>query len=193
MPNTFLVSDWHANHANILNFLNSDGSRVRPFDSVEEMNETLIENHNKIVKPNDRVINLGDVAMSKSALPLISRFNGKKKLVFGNHDIFPYSEYLPYFEDIAGYHVFGDERIICSHIPISQESRGRFKLNVHGHTHCYSNQSLFYYNVCVEKTNFAPIPYDDVLKYLDTWRDALEEAMETGVGLPLDTETKIGF
>lgn len=36
--NLFLTSDSHFNHANIIKFCN------RPFDSVEEMNETLISN-----------------------------------------------------------------------------------------------------------------------------------------------------
>jgi calcineurin-like phosphoesterase family protein len=60
----------------------------RPFGSVQEMNETLIANHNALVKPDDIVWFLGDVCMGQLAdtLPLVARMNGRKYLILGNHD-----------------------------------------------------------------------------------------------------------
>lgn len=44
---TFFTSDTHFNHANIIRFCN------RPFNDVEQMNETLIANWNRVVQPED--------------------------------------------------------------------------------------------------------------------------------------------
>ena len=78
----FLCSDQHLGHARIIDLCN------RPFSSVEEMNETIIANHNRLVKPNDTVYFLGDVCMGKLAdsMPLLHRMNGVKLLILGNHD-----------------------------------------------------------------------------------------------------------
>ena len=98
-------------------------------------------------------------------------------LIKGNHDIFKLGDYTPYFRDIRSYHVtnISDKRkIIFSHIPLHEESLGRFKYNIHGHLH--GNRVLKsgivdyrYINVCVEWTNYAPIPYDTVLENLTTY------------------------
>jgi calcineurin-like phosphoesterase family protein len=53
----FFTSDTHFNHKNIIKLCN------RPFTSIEEMNEKIIENWNNIVKPEDIVWHLGDFAL----------------------------------------------------------------------------------------------------------------------------------
>lgn len=79
---TFFTSDLHLGHQNIIKYCS------RPFGSVEEMNETLISNYNEMVSESDWVYFLGDICMGKIAetLPLVSRLNGKKVLIAGNHD-----------------------------------------------------------------------------------------------------------
>jgi calcineurin-like phosphoesterase family protein len=78
----FFTSDTHFGHERIISLCN------RPFSSVEEMNEVMIERWNQVVKPYDIVYHMGDVALGKIAesLPLVGRLNGIKKLVPGNHD-----------------------------------------------------------------------------------------------------------
>ena len=78
----FYIADWHYGHANIIAYDN------RPFTSVAEMNETLIENWNKAVSPGDMVYVLGDMFWCKSseAVPVLEGLNGQKILVRGNHD-----------------------------------------------------------------------------------------------------------
>lgn len=82
MTRTWFTSDHHLGHDNIITLSG------RPFGTVEEMNEVLIERHNEVVRKNDLVWVLGDVAMGKikETLPLWARFNGRKILVAGNHD-----------------------------------------------------------------------------------------------------------
>lgn len=76
------VSDTHWGHANIIKYSN------RPFDSVEEMNEALIQNWNERVGQYDIVYHLGDFAfMPYDALKRTARrLNGVKHLILGNHD-----------------------------------------------------------------------------------------------------------
>ncbi len=80
----FWTSDTHFGHEGILRFEPVN----RPFATVEEMNEVLVERWNAVVGPQDMVYHLGDVAMGKIAdsLPVMSRLNGRKVLIPGNHD-----------------------------------------------------------------------------------------------------------
>lgn len=73
-------------HRNIITFKDDDGKLIRPFSSIEEHDETIIENHNKLVKPEDRVYFMGDIAIGRQHIQKIGRMNGRKKLIKGNHD-----------------------------------------------------------------------------------------------------------
>lgn len=83
---TFYTADLHLGHVNIISFCS------RPFASVGEMNEAIIDNWNACVSKYDRVYILGDLVLGKldETLPLVELLNGTKFLVPGNHDrVFP--------------------------------------------------------------------------------------------------------
>lgn len=83
MATVFFTSDLHFGHARICEFSG------RPFDSVEEMDEALILNWNTVVTHVDDIVwVLGDYALGDRArgLGYLSRLNGRKMLVSGNHD-----------------------------------------------------------------------------------------------------------
>lgn len=173
MSNVFLASDHHFGHKNILNFTKKDGSKVRDFSSVEEMNEHIIEKHNSVVGKYDRVYFLGDVVMNKKYMDCLERLNGKIVLIKGNHDIFELKEYVKYFEDIRGSHVFNSDtkegRIIATHIPIHLDSLDRFYANVHGHLHdgevMYGdNPDPYYFCVSMERIDYTPISLEEMKK-----------------------------
>ena len=170
MPAVFLVSDTHFGHAGVCRFLRDDGTKLRPWDSPEEMDEYMVEAWNKKVRPNDKVYHLGDVVINRRALKILALLNGDKVLIRGNHDIFRDTEYRHYFREIRAYHVMNG--MILSHIPIHSDSRGRFGTNIHGHLH--SNRVMKdgvvdtrYHCVCVEQTDFAPILFEDVIKRIE--------------------------
>lgn len=169
MSNTFLTADTHFGHKNILTFKGEDGNPIRDFNSVEEMDEHLVDCWNKVVKPKDTVYHLGDVCINRRALKTVERLNGRKILIKGNHDVFRANEYLEYFEDIRAYKIFAKHRIICSHIPIHPESLNRWDANFHGHLHAnnipfYSESGEKYYCVSVEQNNYEPISLDKMLE-----------------------------
>ena len=178
MPAVFLVSDTHFGHAGVCRFTRNDGvTKLRPWDSAEEMDEEMIRRWNERVGPKDKVYHLGDVVINRKALPILNRLNGDKVLIRGNHDIFKDEDYTPYFRSLRGYHVMNG--MILSHIPVHPESLGRFGVNIHGHTH--ANRVMRdlatcgrldvvdtrYHCVCVEQTDFAPILFEDVIKRIE--------------------------
>ncbi len=175
MPSVFLVSDTHFGHLGVCRFMRNDGvTKLRPWDTPEEMDEEMIRRWNERVRPNDKVYHLGDVVINRRALPTLARLNGDKVLIRGNHDIFRDDEYRQYFRELRAYHVMNG--MILSHIPIHTESLGRFGTNIHGHTHANrvmwedpmdgfaSKIDVRYHCVCVEQTDFAPILFEDVIK-----------------------------
>ena len=180
MPSVFLVSDTHFGHAGVCRFMRDDGvTKLRPWDSPEEMDEEMVKRWNETVKPTDKVYHLGDVVINRKALSILHRLNGDKVLIKGNHDIFKLEDYTRHFRDIRGYHVMNG--MILSHIPVHPESKGRFRCNIHGHLHSnrvmltdkYGRDRIdpFYFSVCVEQTDFRPILFEDALKRIMEQRD----------------------
>ena len=174
MPAVFLVSDTHFGHAGVCRFLREDGTKLRPWDNPEEMDEEMIKRWNDTVRPNDKVYHLGDVVINRKALKTLGRLNGDKVLIKGNHDIFRLDEYIPYFRDIRAYHVMNG--MILSHVPVHTESIARFGTNIHGHLHAnrvkmkvqfpHKETEIIdprYFNVSVEQIDFKPILFEHAL------------------------------
>ena len=175
--NLWVTSDTHFGHANMLKFLLPDGvTPMRPFGSVEEVDELMVERWNEVVRPQDHCYHLGDVAMRQDMLLKFGkRLHGHKRLVRGNHDIFRTKWYLMAgFEEIYGVRVL--DNLLMTHIPVHPQSLGRFKANVHGHIH--NNHVIEpvmkidkqtqavrwtpYLNVCVEVTNYRPLALEEL-------------------------------
>jgi len=163
-----MISDTHFGHANICNFKRADGvTPLRPWTDVHDMDEAMIERWNSRVRPTDKVYHLGDVVINRRALNTLSRLNGDKVLIKGNHDIFRMSDYSKHFRDIRGYHVLAG--MILSHIPVHDSTLYRFGTNIHGHLH--DKRVLKpgsheidprYIAVCVEQIDYTPISMEEV-------------------------------
>lgn len=181
MSNIWFTSDHHFGHKNILVF----EPEARPFKTVEEMNETLIDRWNSVVRKGDIVYHLGDFAFGKHNICIAERLNGKKRLVLGNHDSYCNRSYLQYFEKLYGIKYW--EKCILSHVPVHPNGLGqRWWVNVHGHLHSgrvmmplsYFKEGILctestvidpnYFNVSVECNNLAPVSADII-------RDAARE------------------
>jgi calcineurin-like phosphoesterase family protein len=171
MATTFLVSDTHFGHAGVTKFMRRDGvTKLRPWDSVEEMDEELVRRWNDRVRPKDKVYHLGDVVINRKSLSIMDRLNGDKVLIKGNHDIFKLEDYSKYFRDVRSCHVLNG--MILTHIPLHADSIGRFGTNIHGHLHEHrvmkSRMHFWkeidprFHCVCVEQTDYAPISLEEV-------------------------------
>jgi calcineurin-like phosphoesterase family protein len=186
MSNIFIVSDTHFGQESILRFLTPTGERMRPmWETADEMDEALVENWNKVVRPQDKVYHLGDVSMKRHKIEVVGRCNGHKRLVRGNHDIFPMKYYLPFFDEIYGTRVFDD--MILSHFPIVLDSIKDRWTCVHGHVHNNVRPGHLgpkYLNVSIEVTEWRPLAIEEVRQRIRAAREAAEriqEALDHGV------------
>jgi calcineurin-like phosphoesterase family protein len=166
MAKTFVISDTHFNHAGILEFKDYIGKPVRGFDSVEQMNQCMLDNWNDTVGPKDTVIHCGDVLFGLNKVDWLTanfaKLPGKKRLVLGNHD--NPKHLAPFFKDIQMWIDMSDKGFLFSHTPqhastLAESHRfGTGKvLNVHGHIHTNPSPEGPYKCVCVEQTNFTPV------------------------------------
>ena len=173
MPNIFLASDHHFYHDNILTFKKNDGTPLRVFNSAHEMNEYFIYKHNLVVQPCDKVYFLGDLLVSKKAqnLEILSRMNGEKILVKGNHDLCSITAYQKYFKDVRACHQL--DGMLLTHIPIHPGSLSRWDVNIHGHTHSNvvtdhnGHPDKRYFCVSMEQLDdYTPISLEQINKRL---------------------------
>jgi calcineurin-like phosphoesterase family protein len=184
--NIHFTSDLHLLHKNILVLCK------RPFSDVEQMNQTLIDNWNSVVKENDIVFNLGDFCWSESADlwgEFINRLNGRQALIMGNHDS------RKTLEKISKRYLLLDDEDYESGKPVESERldklfliRERLELrhngerymldhyptqhyngNYHsvrlltGHTHEKDScYSPSHYSVCVERNNYRPVSLHEI-------------------------------
>ena len=158
---TFFVSDHHLGHEKILNFTG------RPFKTIQEMEDGLVAAHNAVVGPNDLVYFLGDFALINKSVEelrrLLSRFNGIKVLIMGNHDGDP-QNYLD-----AGFVAVFPHAIVFDNFIISHEPAhlygGNF-YNIHGHQHGAPlwDKSGRHFDCSVEALNYTPIKWSEILE-----------------------------
>ena len=88
MHKNYFISDPHWGQHNIITFEDDKGHILRPFKSIEQHDDFIIDNINRLVRPMDKLFILGDVVMNRRMLVILDRINTKKRiLIRGNHDI----------------------------------------------------------------------------------------------------------
>lgn len=160
---TFYISDTHFNHVNIIKYCN------RPFKTVEDMNETIIKRWNMMVNKNDIVYHLGDFALAnkETTQELVSRLNGKIRLVRGNHDTHNNQWYRDCgFEEVYDHPIIIKDFIVLSHEPLPFVMNQVY-INLYGHVHTSpmfetcGKQSVC---LCVERHNYRPVREETIIE-----------------------------
>lgn len=185
----YYISDLHFDHTNVIKFDN------RPFNSVEEMNNTLIHNWNSVVKKSDIVYVLGDFCFGNTERTneIFNKLNGKIILIRGNHDRILHTQanknkvlqMVDYKEvkDIA----FGKEyRVYMSHyfMPLFRSHRYPDSVHLYGHVH-NSDEWEFCKEVAEQaksryKTNAKYFNVGCMLEYMNYTPRTLEQILEHG-------------
>lgn len=188
----YFTSDTHFGHANIIKFCE------RPFKDFAHMDEALIANWNETVTPDDHIYHLGDLAMGSFERwdGILSRLNGHKHLVIGNHDrIFAKESpnrrakfqpvYEGWFETITESAIIGinGETVNMSHFPYNGDSHDGDRYDdmrlhdngnvlLHGHTHAAtkttrSNIDTLQIHVGVDAWGYKPVSENQIVAIMD--------------------------
>ena len=126
------ISDLHIGHPQALIYDN------RPFQSLDEMKQAIIDNWNSAVAEGDVTYILGDMFWSNAEAPEVLRqLKGEKHLILGNHDR-PSSEMKKHFASVEQLKTVNDNgrQVVLCHYPIAHwknEDHGAFHL--YGHIH----------------------------------------------------------
>ena len=158
------------------------------------MDERLIENYNSVVNNFDTVIFVGDVFFCNypTAKDIMSRLNGTKILVRGNHDSEPSTMYKLGFDFVCENMrmKIGKTRVNVCHYPYLKkpwnhyfkyliDKNYKYKANsykripddglflIHGHTHRTEQIQGREINVCVEAWDYKPVPITNISSLID--------------------------
>ena len=164
----FFTSDHHWGHRNIIRYSN------RPFNSVNEMDEVLIQNWNSVVQKGDVVYHLGDIFLCEPgyAIDIRNRLNGQIYLIRGNHERTAEQVYRS-FVWIKDYfklkvndndHPYGRQEIAMFHYPIASWDKHHHGC-WHLHGHCHSNHNPWKSEHMPNARSFD-IGVDSVAEYL---------------------------
>lgn len=168
--NVWLITDTHFDHKNIIQYCN------RP----EDFSQQIIDNWNKLVKPDDIVLHLGDVAWPKFYQEhSFKELPGKKILIRGNHDEGSIFYFMNHGFDFACDAV--DLKVDGLKLRFTHEPcvTAHFDVNVHGHLHLLELSDAetvgCYYDISMEKMGFyGPLQLSRMLplfkKAYNKWR-----------------------
>ena len=171
----FFSSDYHFNHSKPFIY------EPRGFTSVLEMNDIILENHNKIIRPNDDIYLLGDLSLGDldNSLKYIKQLNGHLHLVRGNHCTDRRWEAYCKLPNVvecenAIYLKYGKQNYYLSHYPTITSNHDYDKplpqrlLNLCGHTHTKDKwqdaDKGFIYHVEVDAHNCYPVSIDTIIQ-----------------------------
>ena len=173
----FFTSDTHFFHANVISY------NDRPFDSVKQMNQTLINNWNRMVRKGDVIFHLGDFAFGgkKHWNSILGQLNGKIYLVLGNHDMNSFKWALAErFEQVAleMYAIIDGQHIRLAHEPFLCYGGSDHNVwQLFGHVHSRENKNGPYadrlsmllplqYDVGVDNNDYTPVSFEQVREIL---------------------------
>jgi calcineurin-like phosphoesterase family protein len=181
----YFTSDQHFSHFNIIKYCN------RPFSTIEEMNDTIIDNYNQLITPNDTCYMMGDFAMKGSYSYLCSlmwRLNGKKHYILGNHDNQAHFQQMVNDKVIESCNqVLGvsinKQYIWMSHYPHltwNKSHHGSWCTHGHNHSSIKPQASPFRVDVGVDAWDYKPVSFDQLVEYKKQLEDK-QKALEYGV------------
>lgn len=164
LRNIFIVSDTHFGHANILKFTDSTtGERIRPmFNSLEEMDEFMVDRWNSVVKDEDIVYHLGDVYYDQGHR-VLPRLKGRKRLILGNHDNGKASYIQCNFQKVLMWRMFPEFNCVLTHVPIHESSMYKVQYNLHGHIHQNKSPTEQHINCSVEVQDYTPRSIEELV------------------------------
>lgn len=176
--NTFVISDTHAFHKNIVKGCSEweDTSKCRDFPTIDEHNQVLADNINRVVGQQDRIIHLGDwsfggVDKIKLFRDMINCTN--IELLFGNHDTHiqndPQLQKLFTRCDMFRTTKIDGQMVVLCHYALQvweNNHRGWWCLHGHSHNNLNHDNDGKILDVSPEGHNFTPWSMDEIRDYM---------------------------
>jgi len=174
---TWFTADAHFGHSRVIEYAK------RPFASVEEMDQTMINNWNSVVGKQDIVYYLGDFSFYKDqqkTVDVINKLNGSEiHLILGNHDKHMKTFVKEKFTSVQHYkeiyvpdsecHLPKGQMIVLMHYAMrvfNKSHRGVIQLYGHSHGTLPGNSQQL--DVGVDSWNFTPVSYEQIKEKLKT-------------------------
>lgn len=154
----WFTSDTHFGHANIIEYCN------RPFKDVDDMENKIVKNWNKVVKPEDVVFHLGDFIFRGKPSEIKKKLNGKIILIKGNHD----SHNDSIIDEIAIYH--GGMDWVLIHDPALTTFTNVICGHVHEAWKVKKIKDRVMINVGVDVNNYTPVNIEQILKAIQDYK-----------------------
>ena len=152
----FFVADSHFNHTNIIRYCN------RPFDSVEAMNQTIIDNLNAVVMPKDVLYHLGDFSFGPQNV-FREQINCQNIiLVKGNHDKQIQHSLFVTVKDMVEFNGSGCNIVLCHYSMRVWNKAHHGSWSLFGHSHGTLEDYYMSFDCGVDTNNFKPYSLDDV-------------------------------
>lgn len=152
-----MTADEHYSHHNIIKYTN------RPFQSVDEMNETLINNFNQIVPKDGTTIHAGDFYLGPFKTrevygKIISRLNGSHIFMMGSHDKWLNGP----APEIVEINVEGQSVIICHYCMRTWAKSHYNSWHLYGHSHGTLEPIGKSWDIGVDNNAFHPLSFMDL-------------------------------
>lgn len=181
----FFTADTHFGHEWIVGFNN------RPYSSIKDMDQGLIDNWNEVVPRDGLTFVLGDIGFTSEEriVEIFNQLQGHKILIRGNHDKNYKEQTLQaIFSEIHEllYIRVTDERaekfnymVLCHYPMLDWVSSFRGAWQLFGHVHTReieafntfkSNQFAHQYDVGVDNNNYHPVSFYQVKEIIEEQR-----------------------
>jgi len=159
--NIWFTADQHLGHQNIIRHCN------RPFQTIQEMDDTLIANWNSRVARGDLVYHVGDIIFRSANHPIqyLRRLNGKIHLFRGNHDrgmLKQCSQHFVAIDDLKTIKVDGEKIVLCHYAMRVWDSSHRGALHLFGHSHGRLPPYGLSFDVGVDSHDFHVWSWDEI-------------------------------
>jgi len=149
---TFITSDTHYSHANICKATTSWDAGYRDFDSLEEMNSSIVQNINDLVKENDCLIHCGDWSFGGKQ----NVWNFRKQIAckniylqIGNHD--------QYLQETTKLYISDEDVYLATKLGIPTHFDTTYYLYT---TDCFNDvNDIAYYQIEDQQIVFSHYPF----------------------------------
>lgn len=188
MSYCWFTSDEHHGHRNALLGWGNEQA-ARPFSSLEDMTEGLIDRHNAVVKRGDKVYHLGDMWWrtfgGENAVNVMKRLNGQHFYIRGNHEevmddhyelIYPYFVWIKERAKISPDKTLAPHGIVLDHFAgrvWDGSHKGTYQLFGHSHGALDALEPyLLSFDVGVDSNNYTPVSLEEVHRRMNQRIDA---------------------